>query len=252
VFRAPQVVGHEPHRKLRIAPVQTVDEPGMLSVGPCQDLRRMRDQRDQITHRALGLGHRRHQRGRARGLREPDVEQDVGAPVGREVVQARGHHGNELVQPFDQFRLGALGGQDGDAELDREPRVARIAPALQRVRPGRRARRQRLAHERPSAAPTHRVQVPALDQRGQRLAQRRACDAELLAQLALGRQPRAGRQQAQLDRRPEPLQRLLEGRRRLNRGEDGVGDHSRSNPRTRSQSVTADSNASSSTRALFR
>jgi hypothetical protein len=54
------------------------------------------------------------------------------------------------------------------------------------------------------------VQVPALDERGQRLAQRRAGDAELLAQLALRRQARARGQQAELDRGAQPLERLLE------------------------------------------
>jgi hypothetical protein len=66
------------------------------------------------------------------------------------------------------------------------------------------------------------VQVPALDERGQRLAQRRAGDAELLAQLALRRQSRARRQQAELDRGPEPLERLLERGLAADRREDRV------------------------------
>src|ERR1700759_516221 len=53
------------------------------------------------------------------------------------------------------------------------------------------------------AAGTHGHQVPALHEADERLAQRRAGDAELLAQVALGRQARARRQQAELDRRAE-------------------------------------------------
>src|SRR3954467_4246724 len=45
-------------------------------------------------------------------------------------------------------------------------------------------------------------------------------DAELLGELALGGQARPGPQQAEPDRRAEPLHGLLEGRRRLDRAED--------------------------------
>jgi hypothetical protein len=112
------------------------------------------------------------------------------------------------------------------------------------------------------------MQMPALDERGQRLAQRRARDAELLAQLALRRQARARRQQAELDRGAESLERLLEcGLAPDRREDDGKSvspfsrrkllltvdvTYSRSNPLTRSQSVTAASNAFSSTRAAFK
>ena len=58
----------------------------------------------------------------------PMWKQHVGLPVGGEVVEARRHHGDELVEPLDRLRLGALGGQHGDAELDREPHVAAVAP----------------------------------------------------------------------------------------------------------------------------
>ena len=97
--------------------------------------------------------------------------------------------------------------------------------------------------ERAAAAAAQRVQVAALHQRGQRLAQRRARDPELAAQLPLGRQALAGLQQAELDRGPEPLERLLERGLRVDRGENRVrgADHNRSKPRRRSQSVTAES-----------
>ena len=100
----------------------------MLRVGPRQHLRRVRDVADQVGHRALGLGHRRHQRGGAGGLGQPDVEAHVGAPVGGEVVERGGHLGDQRVEPLDRLRLGALGGQHRDAELDREPHVAAVAP----------------------------------------------------------------------------------------------------------------------------
>ena len=72
------------------------------------------------------------------------------------------------------------------------------------------------------------------------------------AQVALGRQALAGLEQPELDRGPEPLEGLLERGLRVDRGEDrvrGVADHNRSKPRRRSQSVTAESNAASSTAA---
>jgi hypothetical protein len=65
------------------------------------------------------------------------------------------------------------------------------------------------------------MQVPALHERGQRLAQRRTGDAELLAQLALRRQARSRRQQAELDRGAQPLERLLERGLAPDGSEDG-------------------------------
>ncbi len=160
--------------------------------------------------------------------------------------------------------VGALAGERHRTELDRQPHVADLAPAREHLVAGAVGRRQRIGDERPAAAPAHRVQVAALGQRGERLAQRRAGDAQPRAQLALGRQPRPRGQQAELDRRAEPVDGLLEGGLRPDRREDRVERrvavslrairclYSRSKPRTRSQSVTAASNASSSTRALFR
>jgi hypothetical protein len=66
------------------------------------------------------------------------------------------------------------------------------------------------------------VQVPALDERRQRLAQRRAGDAELLAQLTLRRQARARRKQAELDCGSQPLERLLERRLAADGSKDRV------------------------------
>ena len=236
----------------RITPFEAIDEPRVLRVGPRQHLGRMRDVADQVGHRALGLGHRRHQRRRAGRLGQPDVEQHVGLPVDGELLDRDGHLGDQRVEALDRLRLGPFGGQHGDAELDRHPDVAAVAPVGEHLGARRPDDRRRLGHERAAAAAPHGVQVAGLHQRGQRLAQRGSRDPELLAQVALRREPRAGREQAELDRRAKPFQRLLEGGRGLDRREDGVGDHSRSNPRERSQSVTNDSKASSSTRALFR
>ena len=61
-------------------------------------------------------------------------------------------------------------------------------------------------NERASAPPAAGGEVPALDECRERLAQRGARDAELAAELALGRQLVARGEQAELDRRPEPLQ----------------------------------------------
>jgi hypothetical protein len=64
--------------------------------------------------------------------------------------------------------------------------------------------------------------VAALHESGEGLPQGRARDPQLLGQIALGREPVAGGQQPEPDRGAEPLHRLLEGRRRLNRLEDGL------------------------------
>ena len=160
-------------------------QPRVLRVGPRQHLGRVGDVGDQVGHRALGLGHRRHQRGGAGRLGQADVEAHVGAPVGGEVVELRGHRVDQVARAARSRRRRALGGQQRDAELDREA-ARRSGRASRRAPPGWRSER-RLGHERPAAAAAHGVQVPALDQRGQRLAQRRARDAELLAQVALRR-----------------------------------------------------------------
>ena len=130
----------------------------------------------------------------------------------------------------------------------------------------------------PPPRPRIAYTCPLWLERGQRLAQRRAGDPQPRAQLALGRQARAGRQQPELDRRAEAIDGLLERGLRAHRREHGVrrrerrrpaprplsprppsfsgshaidDAHSRSNPRTRSQSVTAAWNAASSTSAAL-
>src|SRR4051812_14759703 len=63
--------------------------------------------------------------------------------------------------------------------------------------------------------------MPALDERLDGLAQRRTRDPELLGELALGRQARAGGEDAQADGGAQPVHRLLERRGGLDRLEDG-------------------------------
>src|SRR6185312_2538185 len=114
--------------------------------------------------------------------------------------------------------------------------------------------------------------VAALRQRCQRLAEGRARDAHAGAELSLGGELGARREQPELDRRAEAVDGLLEGCLGANGSEDrlgrrehpglsrallGRGDldpagHSRSNPRKRSQSVTAEPKAASSTSAALR
>ena len=64
-----------------------------------------------------------------RRLGQRDVEADVGLAVGGEVVE-RGVHRRDLpVERVDAPAVGALGGQQRDAELDGQARVERVPPA---------------------------------------------------------------------------------------------------------------------------
>ena len=107
--------------------------------------------------------------------------------------------------------------------------------------------------------------MAALSQRDQRLAQRRAGDAQPGAQFALRRQPRAGGSRPSLiavpNRSTVSSNAVCEctganttsspAGSRDRRTLAQLRAHNRSNPRTRSQSVTADSNAASSTSAAL-
>ena len=169
-------------------------------------------------------------------------------------------------------RLGALGGEHRDAELDRQALVAGLAPLREHLRRGRIRRRLRVGDERAAAAPARREHVPALAERGQRLAQRRARDPQPRAQLALGRQPRSraasrpsliavpSRSTVSSNAVCERTGANTASERQRAGGEPAaqrahrapLRAHSRSNPRTRSQSVTAASKAASSTSAALR
>ena len=88
--------------------------------------------------------------------------------------------GDELVERVEQLGVGALGGEHRDADLDRHPLVADLAPRARAApREGGVGRRLRVGDERAAAAAAGRVQVAALAERDQRLAQRRARDPEL-------------------------------------------------------------------------
>ena len=237
---------------------QRGDEPAVLVVGPVEHLGRVGDVGDQVGHRALRLGHRRDQPRAARRLGQPDVEAHVGLAVGGEVVEQVVDRVDHLGQRVDLLGACALGGEHGDAELDRQAPVAHVAPLGELLGRRRQRGRRAVGDERAAAAPALGVQVAALGQRGQRLAQRRAGDARACAHSSRSaRQLGAGRQQAELDRGAEPVDRLLErrlasgrARRRASSAESGRR-HSRSNPRKRSQSVTAASKAASSTSAAL-
>ena len=207
----------------RVALAHAGQHPRMLLVAPGQQLGRVGDEVDQVAHLALRLGHRRHEALAPGGLGEPDVPAHVGLPERGEVLQR--------CRPSPRRARRAGSSAAGSARSAASTAIASSTasrwshtsrqPASSSAR-RRLGGRRGLGHERPAAAPARGVEVPALHERRQRLAQRRARDAELPAQLALGGQPRARLEQPELDRGAEPLERLLVGRLRLDRREDRV------------------------------
>ena len=189
----------------------------VLGVRVGQHLLGVGDQRDQVAHRALDLGHLDHEPGRARRLGDADVEADVGAAVVLEVL-GLGHLLDQLVEPVEVARP-PRARRRGSWRRSRPPPGAR-APTTP---PGRAARSRAPASggasttNVPPRATALGDQVPALRERRQRLAQRRARDPQLARELALGRQLAARREQSEPDRGAEPLDRLLERRRRPDR-----------------------------------
>ena len=142
-----------------------------------------------------------------------DVEADVGAAVGLEVgplSRIRSTHSRMTARIAASARGG---GQRGGARLDRQAQVEDLAPvgAQGARRPGQ---RRLLDDERAAAAAADGAQVPALHERGDRLAQRGARDVELVGELALGGQPRAGGEDAEADGGAQPVDGLLERRER--------------------------------------
>jgi hypothetical protein len=147
------------------------------------------------------------------------VEAHVRAPVGLEARSLGGRHPvGEVVEPGQIVRRRALGGEHDDTGLDCDPVVEHGACLARRERAAGLVLGQRglIRHERAARAAAARDEVAALHQRRDRLAERGARDAELVGQIALRRQPRPRRQEAQPDRGAEPLDRLLECRRRVN------------------------------------
>ena len=182
----------------------------------------MGDQRDQVAHLALYLGHRGHQSGRTARFRDADVEAHVGAAVALE-LHGRVHMLGQALEPLEVARRRPLRGQhggaglNGDAEVEHGP-CAIAEDSCRHVL----AERRLFGHERPARAAAHRHQMAALHERRDRLAQRRARDAQAVGQVALRGQPAGGLEQAEADCGAEPLDRLLEGGRRLYRLEDGL------------------------------
>ena len=197
-------------------------------------------------------------RGAAGRLGEPDVPAHVGLPEGGEVLQRPVHGLHQLVQRRERVARRALRGEHRHGELDGEPLVAGVAPAGEQLRRGRVGGRRRVGHERPAAAAARRRQVAALDERGERLAQRRARDAELRHSSRSAGSRVAGLSRPSLIAVPSRSSVSSNAVWDCDRREDvrcGARQrelHSRSKPRTRSQSVTAASNAASSIRALLR
>ena len=152
----------------------------------------------------------------------PTWKPHVGVAVGREVLEPRLHHVHKRLQRLERIGRGAPAGEHRDTELGREATVADLAPALELFVRGRGTRGHALGDERAAAAAADGVQVPALDQGGERLTQGGAGDPELGAQVALGRQARARLEEAEPDGRAEPLERLLERRLRAHRREDRI------------------------------
>ena len=180
-----------------------------------------------------------------------DVEAHVGLAVGRRSRRA----GRRAARRARRARRASRARPASPASAATPSSTARRASQASRQPAsssrGRRGRpaaagRRRTCRRRARAP---RSRWPLCDQRGQRLAQRRARDAQLRAELALGGQARSGLEQPELDRRSEPVDGLLERRLRAHRREDAVQRrdrrpaHRRSKPRTRSQSVTAASKA---------
>ena len=187
-----------------------------------QDLGGMSDERDQAGHLPLDLGDRADQARAAGRLRQTDVKTHV-EPAGRPRSRsARPRSRPPAPRAVSRLGLGSLGGQHGDADLQSRALIADVMPGGEHGGRGRLEGRLGVGHERAPTASAHGPQMPALAQGDERLAQGRAGDAQLLAQVPLGGQARAGREQPELDRRTEPLHRLLEGRLGAHRREHGL------------------------------
>jgi hypothetical protein len=102
-------------------------------------------------------------------------------------VKHRVERVDQFLERRDCLGVGALGGEHRDPDLDRHPLVAHRAPVGEQLGRRRRRRRLRVGDERAPAATPRRVEMAALGERDERLAQRRARDPEPRAQFALSR-----------------------------------------------------------------
>ena len=151
VLGALQVVGHHA-RYGTLALADGRQQPPVLCVGRRKHLRRVGDVGDQVGHRALHLGHRRHQAGRAGRLGQPHVQADVRLAVGGEVLELLLERLHDHIERVDGIGLRALTGEHGHAELDRQALVAGLAPFLEHQLRGRHCRRLGVGDEGAAAA----------------------------------------------------------------------------------------------------
>ena len=198
-------------------------QPRVLRVGPRQHLGRVGDVGDQVGHRALRLGRRGDQRGRAGRLGEADVEAHVGAAGRRRSRRA--------------LRPSRRPARSSSAIASASARSAarNATPSSTASRTSQRSRQSasssRRAGRRRGGASATNVPPP----RPRTACRWPLCTSAVSAWRSVeraipscshssrsGGQPRAGRQQAELDRGAEPLERLLERRRGLDRREDGL------------------------------
>jgi hypothetical protein len=163
------VLAHLPHRLRSVALAQGLAQAAVLLVGAGEHLGRVGDQRDQVTHLRLRVGHRAQQARRLRRLGETEVEADVGAAVLLEVLHLPGHLPDQLLEAIELRRAPPLRGQQHRPRLDRdavvEDRPGTLVERLASVL----GQRRLLSDEGAAGPPPQRDQVPALDQRGQRL-----------------------------------------------------------------------------------
>ena len=218
---APDVVANQLRRRVRVTLAQVGDELSVLGVGARQHLLRVGDQGDEIAHLRLDLGHLGDEVAGVGGGREADVEADVGAPVGVELGV-----GGHPLDPARRARRGRSRSARSAARIAEPTSIAtRWSSTAQASSPSgsaassRSASGGRSATKVPPVRPRTEFRWPDLDQGRDRLAQGRPRDPQLVGEPSLGRQLGAGGEQAGADRRPQPLDGLLEGGGRANRFE---------------------------------
>ena len=188
------------------------------SVGGREHLGRVGDVVDQRAHRALGLGHRRHERRRCpssrrgrRGSARPRGGRRGSPRAGpasrrraRRAARARRARraGRPAPRPRARWRAGC-----------RRPRASPRAPRATAARSGGARSATNVPPRRPRTACRWPLWTSAVS--AWRSVEREM--PELRAQVALGGQPRARLEQAEPDRRAEALERLLERRLRADR-----------------------------------
>ena len=195
------------------------DQAAVLVVGAGQDLGRVGDQRDQVAHLTLHVGHRAEQPRRPGGLGDADVEADVGAAVLLEVLGAR--HLSPAPRAGRAARRPCARPRASPPGLDRDPVVEHRPGALVERLAGPPASGGCSATKVPPFGPAARPggrSGPGWSAPGAGSSGRSA----VCGQLPLRRQLAARGQQPEPDRGPQPLDRLLEGARRPHRHEHSL------------------------------